>query len=549
MENQPKENNYENQASQRDEAPTDTELKEANNENLPIKEVNDANKELEINRENELQEEKNENKEEPNGEEIVDHSHEAVLINKEAHEKEENIQDKEEEDHRENEDYEVDEPQQSQEYQERQGIHIHRKEEEDQEKEIQDEENMENKGEIHPMEPVDSNEKERESEVYNEEVRKFVEEGIEENNEQEEEYEEDNENNVHEVNRSDIIDNQKVKIIIEQNENFNNDIIKEIPRMMVFKKPKKEFNKRIVEQEEEKEQEKIYKSNRNEYKDLVEIPKEKIKIYETKEIIVLKGGIETGKYQFIGEESQLPSQEASAKIEINKEEILNEINRRNNKQKKYSYEVVDKYYSLTVFEAKEEQTIKALKEKQEKIKAEINLKIPNDNFSKYILEQINKIRADPQSFIGVIEDAKDNIKKSRKGKYYYSGNKIKVALKEGESAFNETIEFLKTCQPMNPLEFSKDLIPTPPQNEDEIEDRNYLKKNVELMILNGKKINSYWRTLINDAEICFLLMIVDDNGDKKGMRRNDILNPKMKNIGISSVEINGQFVNYFVLST
>ena len=582
MENQPKENNYENQASQRDEAPTDTELKEANNENLPIEEVNDANKELEINRENEVQEEKNEEKEEPNDEEIVDNLHEAVLINKEVHEKEENIQDikdnKEEEDPRENnehyeegegepeelehneeieenqeeannEDYEVDEPQQSQEYQERQGIHIHRKEEEDQEKEIQDEENMENKGEIHPMEPVDSNEKERESEVYNEEVRKFVEEGIEENNEQEEEYEEDNENNVHEVNRSDIIDNQKVKIIIQKNENVINDIINEIPRMMVFKKPRKEYNKRIVEQEEEKEQEKIYKSNRNEYKDLVEIPKEKIKIYETKEIIVLKGGIETGKYQFIGEESQLPSQEASAKIEINKEEILNEINRRNNKQKKYSYEVVDKYYSLTVFEAKEEQTIKALKEKQEKIKAEINLKIPNDNFSKYILEQINKIRADPQSFIGVIEDAKDNIKKSRKGKYYYSGNKIKVALKEGESAFNETIEFLKTCQPMNPLEFSKDLIPTPPQNEEEIEDRNYLKKNVELMILNGKKINSYWRTLINDAEICFLLMIVDDNGDKKGMRRNDILNPKMKNIGISSVEINGQFVNYFVLSS
>ena len=42
---------------------------------------------------------------------------------------------------------------------------------------------------------------------------------------------------------------------------------------------------------------------------------------------------------------------------------------------------------------------------------------------------------------------------------------------------------------------------------------------------------------------------MDDNGDKKGMRRNDILNPKMKNIGISSVEINGQFVNYFVLSS
>ena len=69
------------------------------------------------------------------------------------------------------------------------------------------------------------------------------------------------------------------------------------------------------------------------------------------------------------------------------------------------------------------------------------------------------------------------------------------------------------------------------------------------MILNGIKINSYWRDLIKDAEMSFLLMIVDDNGDKKGMRRNDILNPKMKNIGISSVEINGQFINYFVLSS
>ena len=68
------------------------------------------------------------------------------------------------------------------------------------------------------------------------------------------------------------------------------------------------------------------------------------------------------------------------------------------------------------------------------------------------------------------------------------------------------------------------------------------------MLINGITINSYWRDVINDAEICFLLMIVDDNGIKKGMRRNDILNPDIKEIGISSVEINGQLVNYFVLS-
>ena len=226
---------------------------------------------------------------------------------------------------------------------------------------------------------------------------------------------------------------------------------------------------------------------------------------------------------------------------------MNEINRRSNKKKKISYEVTDKYYSLTVYEDKNTK-IKIPKKEQEENNEEEDLKMPKDNFSKYLLEQINKIRADPQSFIRVIEDAKDNIKKRKSGKYYYNGNKIKVALIEGESAFNEALDFLKSCQPMEPLTFSQTLIPPPPQSEEEIEDKNYLKKCVEKMLINGITINSYWRDVINDAEICFLLMIVDDNGIKKGMRRNDILNPDIKEIGISSVEINGQLVNYFVLS-
>ena len=39
-----------------------------------------------------------------------------------------------------------------------------------------------------------------------------------------------------------------------------------------------------------------------------------------------------------------------------------------------------------------------------------------NNYSKYLLEQINKIRTDPKSFIGVIEDAKDNIKEEENDK-------------------------------------------------------------------------------------------------------------------------------------
>ena len=168
---------------------------------------------------------------------------------------------------------------------------------------------------------------------------------------------------------------------------------------------------------------------------------------------------------------------------------------------------------------------------------------PMDNYSKYLLEQINKIRIDPQSFIGVIEDAKVNITKSRKGGYIYNG-KIKIALHEGESAFDEAIQFLNDTESMGKLEFCPQLTPELPKNLEEIKDRDDLKFKVENMINNGIKVKSYWRDIIRDPEISFLLMIVDDNGSRKGMKRKDILNPFNKYIGISSVEINNNFVCY-----
>ena len=172
---------------------------------------------------------------------------------------------------------------------------------------------------------------------------------------------------------------------------------------------------------------------------------------------------------------------------------------------------------------------------------------PNDNYSRYLLEQINKIRADPQSFIGVIEDSKGNIVRGKYGRLIYNG-KIKIALSKGESAFNEAIEYLKNASPMKKLEFSHIITPKLPSNESEIRDNNDLGKKVNRMIDNGIIIKSYWRDVIKDPEISFLLMIVDDNGFKSGKRRRDIMNPNMRYIGITSTEINGYFVCYITLS-
>ena len=172
---------------------------------------------------------------------------------------------------------------------------------------------------------------------------------------------------------------------------------------------------------------------------------------------------------------------------------------------------------------------------------------PLDNYSRYLLEQINKIRIDPQSFIGVIEDAKANIKKYKYGGYIYEG-RLKIALTSGEAAFNETIEYLKNLDSMEILEFCPLITIPVPQTEDDIKEVNYLKSKVDDMINDGINVKSFWRDVIKDPQISFLLMIVDDNGTRKGMRRKDILNPKMKYIGITSTEINGKFACYITLT-
>ena len=172
---------------------------------------------------------------------------------------------------------------------------------------------------------------------------------------------------------------------------------------------------------------------------------------------------------------------------------------------------------------------------------------PSDNFSKILFEKINNLRTNPQSFIENIEQAKKNITKDRQGRLIYNG-KIKIGLMGGEATFDNAINILKNVAPMGKLQFNPYLTVELPKSENEIKYKNDLRLKVENMINNGISIKSFWRDVIKDPEISFLMMIIDDNGDNSGMRRKDLLDPNMKYIGISSVEINGSFVCYITLS-
>ena len=171
---------------------------------------------------------------------------------------------------------------------------------------------------------------------------------------------------------------------------------------------------------------------------------------------------------------------------------------------------------------------------------------PDDEFSKYIFENINNIRTDPKSYISKIRESENNITKDKKDRLIYK-SKVKVALTKGLESFEEAIELLNETEPMNKLIFDPNLTIPLPETEDEIKDKNYLKEKVQELI-KKRSVKSYWRDIVKEKETSFLLSIVDDTGEKSGMKRKNILNPIIKYIGINSILIGKTFACYILLS-
>ena len=175
--------------------------------------------------------------------------------------------------------------------------------------------------------------------------------------------------------------------------------------------------------------------------------------------------------------------------------------------------------------------------------------LPEDDFSLYLFDEINKIRIDPKSYIDIIRSNKNKVITDKKNRLIFK-SKVKVALYQGIPIFDDAINSLQITQPMNKLIFNPHLCIELPKNEDEIKDRMYLKKKInEICENNNVIVKSYWRDIVKDPETSFILMIVDDCGtNNSGRKRADLLNPEMKFIGINSIMIGKYFACYIVLS-
>jgi len=172
---------------------------------------------------------------------------------------------------------------------------------------------------------------------------------------------------------------------------------------------------------------------------------------------------------------------------------------------------------------------------------------PSDYFSQYMFEHINQIRNNPRKFIQLIKDSISNIGYNKNGNLIYIGD-LKVALCKGKMAFEEAIDSLSRTEPMNSLIFKSELCVEIPQKEKYFKSGDYLRKEIKEKVKNGIIIRAFWRDIIKDPKINFLLMIVDDNPIRRGDKRKDILDPKMKYIGINSGTMGKSFVCYTVLS-
>ena len=172
---------------------------------------------------------------------------------------------------------------------------------------------------------------------------------------------------------------------------------------------------------------------------------------------------------------------------------------------------------------------------------------PKDEFSRYVFDQINSLRQDPQSYIEYISKAKTNVILDKSGIKIYKSS-VKVALNTGESAFDTAITILKNTEPMPKLIYSPYLTIDVPNNEIELKSKDYLSGQIKKKIDCGTHIKSFWRDIISDADTCFILTVVDDCGNNPGNKRNDILNRNNKYIGISSAKIGKSFACYIIIA-
>jgi hypothetical protein len=179
-------------------------------------------------------------------------------------------------------------------------------------------------------------------------------------------------------------------------------------------------------------------------------------------------------------------------------------------------------------------------------------KLKYSDYPEKIVDLINNIREDPVSYADLIEDSiqyivEEEDKNDPLNTRLIFKKKVKVALNRGESAFREAADYLRTLNPLPPLEFTNDKCIPLPETEDELKDPTFLREQVRVM-REQTQIDVFFKDLIKVPEVSGLLMIVDDTNKNAGQKRMALLNKDLKYVGVTSEFIGKTFIAYFAFS-
>jgi hypothetical protein len=169
------------------------------------------------------------------------------------------------------------------------------------------------------------------------------------------------------------------------------------------------------------------------------------------------------------------------------------------------------------------------------------IRLNPSNYSQTILENINYVITETHVVLNKetgIEEKKQSIVFKKK---------VKVTLYKGEESFREAAEILKKTSPMEKLRFNKDIVIPLPNNEEDISNTSFIFSKVN-EIRQHFNINIYFKDYIKNPEIAVLLMIVDDSENFSGKKRECLLNPNIKYIGIDSKFIGTKFIAHLSFS-
>ena len=163
----------------------------------------------------------------------------------------------------------------------------------------------------------------------------------------------------------------------------------------------------------------------------------------------------------------------------------------------------------------------------------INSKLKITNYCKKAFYLINKIRTNPSQFADFVISSQNYIKEID-DKIIFD-HKIKVALYQGKTMFEECADYLTKLQPMEELIFNDDIVLECPKEPNNIKDINYFKQKV-IEKKEDQSIKAYFKDSIAEPEISVLLMIVDDSIKNAKKKREALLNRNFKYIGISATD-------------